>query len=196
MKREGPPLQRLTHRLGECPPEFLAEPFLRWSGVVRVDAVVFDVLRQIGDGKVAPTMHDVLFYARVLDSQKNLLRIVLIASWLLGDEYFQDGAKYFAAARDWLRGGLIDISNIVEAQEFVRDADRREELARECLRALNLRPAGETIEQAQDRLTTLNSVERQRVLQATQAAQKRANEIREAMLQKAAAESAAKYTRE
>jgi hypothetical protein len=196
MKTEGPPLQRLTHRLSECPPDFLASPFLRWSGVVHVDAVVFDVLNRIGDGKVAPTIRDVVFYNQVLDSQKNLLSIVLIASWLLSDEYFRDDAKYFAAARDWLRGGLIEVSNVVEAEEFVRDADRREELARECLRAMNLRPQGETMEQAQDRLTTLNSVERQRVLQATQAAQKRADDIREAMRQKAAEESAAKYTRE
>jgi hypothetical protein len=50
------------------------------------------------------------------------------------------------------------------AKRLVAGTDRREELARLCLRALGLRPAGETAAQAEDRLATLNSVERRRVL--------------------------------
>ena len=57
-------------------------------------------------------------------------------------------------------------------------------------------PAGETLAQAQDRLTTLNSAERARVMKAAQAAEQRARQIREELARKAAEESADKWTRE
>jgi len=71
--------------------------------------------------------------------------------------------------------------------------DRREELVRVLLASIDVRPAGETIEQSFDRKATLDSVERSKVMQATIAAEKRAREIREAMARKAALESASRY---
>ena len=44
MRSEGPPLDRLTHRLSECPGEFLLEPKIGLKGEVRVDAVIYDLL--------------------------------------------------------------------------------------------------------------------------------------------------------
>src|SRR2546422_1011214 len=70
------------------------------------------------------------------------------------------------------------------------------ELVRFCLRNLGLGPAGESVAQAQDRLTTLDSVELRRVLQDTKKAEERARAIREALAKKAAEEAAAKVTRE
>ena len=84
----------------------------------------------------------------------------------------------------------------VAARKFVSDPDRREELARFALARLGFRPAGETLAQAQDRLTTLNSAERARVLRAARAAEERSRQIREALTRKAAEESADKWTRE
>ena len=56
--------------------------------------------------------------------------------------------------------------------------DRREELVRVLLASIDVRPAGETIEQSFDRKATLDSVERSKVMQA--------RKIREAMARKAA----------
>jgi len=56
--------------------------------------------------------------------------------------------------------------------------------------------AEQSVAQAQDRLTTLNSAERARVLQAARAAEERARQIRAALVSKAAQESADKWTRE
>jgi hypothetical protein len=66
-------------------------------------------------------------------------------------------------------------------------------LARMCLAALGLRPMGETLEQAQDRMSTLDSTERQRLLRATAEAERRAREVREAMARKQALESASRF---
>ena len=60
----------------------------------------------------------------------------------------------------------------------------------------DLRPAGESVAQAQDRLTALSSIERNRLLAASRAAEERSRAIREALARKAAQESADKYTRE
>jgi regulator of extracellular matrix RemA (YlzA/DUF370 family) len=59
-----------------------------------------------------------------------------------------------------------------------------------------MRPAGETVAQAEDRLISLSSAEHARVLRASRDAEKRAQEIRAALARKAAEESADKYTRE
>jgi uncharacterized protein YoxC len=61
---------------------------------------------------------------------------------------------------------------------------------------LGLRPGGESESQALDRLTTLNTAERQRVIRAAREAEERARAIREAMAKKAAEEAADKWTRE
>ncbi len=86
--------------------------------------------------------------------------------------------------------GLDELAELVKAPQLIADSDRREELSRLCLKALDLRPAGETAAQAQDRLTTLNTAERQRVVAAARAAEERARQIREAMAKKAAEEAA------
>jgi hypothetical protein len=82
---------------------------------------------------------------------------------------------------------------LVQPSKFVHDADRREEWVRQCLAQLGLRPQGESAAQAADRLTMLDSSERDRVLRATATAERRAREIREAMALKKAQESASRY---
>jgi hypothetical protein len=57
-------------------------------------------------------------------------------------------------------------------------------------------PAGESANQAADRLQTLSSVERARVIQQTLAQQERARKIREEMQRKEALEAAARANRE
>jgi len=93
-----------------------------------------------------------------------------------------------------MRGDEVrELYRLVSPELFTSDMDRREELVRVLLASIDVRPAGETIEQASDRKSTLDSVERSKVLQATIAAEKRAREIREAMARKAALESASRY---
>src|SRR5437764_887594 len=87
-------------------------------------------------------------------------------------------------------------SRATPARKFIEDPDRREELVRVSLAAIGCRPAGESEAQAEDRLTSLSSGERQRVVEASRAAELRARKIREELRKKAAEESADKWTRE
>ena len=89
-----------------------------------------------------------------------------------------------------------ELARATDPSRYVTDPDRREELVRVVLARLVYRPAGETLEQATDRLSSLSAVERKRLLAASRAAEKLAGEIREALAKKAAEESADKWSRE
>lgn len=197
MIEEGPLLEMLTRRLAECPADFMAAPRDRGGkGEVVVAAVVFDLLRELGGLTLTPEQLEVFEFKRGNAQRERNLRLVLVASWLLYDPWFRSRNKFAAPAYELLALGLDDVAAIVQPQTFVADPDRREELARLCLQALGLRPAGETRSQAEDRLSTLDSVERARVVREARAAEARARQIREEMARKAAEEAAAVYGRE
>jgi len=195
MNDEGPLLETLTRRLTECPADFLAEPRIGKAGAVHVDAVVSDLLRDLGGASLTPEQAAV-FQSKDARKDRNRLSLTLIACWLLHDEWFRDQKRFAAQVHSFLSEGLTELAGLIPAPRFVSDPDRREELARLCLRQLGLRPAGESAAQAQDRLTTLNTAERQRVILAAREAEDRTRAIREAMAQKAAEEAADKWTRE
>jgi len=194
MKIQGPPLEQLTRRLTDTPPEFLEEPRIGNNGRVNVAAIVNDLLRMMA----APPLTEP--YAALLQStdpkaDRNRLAITLITAWLLADPDLCR-SQNAAAALDLLTSGAKELAAFVPSAKFVTDPDRREELARFSLAQLGLRPARETEAQAQDRLTTISASERARVVKAAQAAEERARQIREALAKKRAEEGADKWSRE
>ena len=203
MEREGPPLEYLLRRLAETPADFLAEPRIGSSGALLVSPVVSDVLRELGNPPLSPKDAQVFGLAvAALDTSmdakthRNRLGIVLIACWLLHDEWFRKQSGLADATLAFLKQSARELASVTASPKFVSDPDRREELARLCLKDLGLRPAGETVAQAQDRLSTLSSVERQRVIRAARLAEERARAIRAEMARKAKAEADAKMWRE
>jgi hypothetical protein len=197
MTAEGPLLEALTRRLAETPPDFLAEPRIGAAGVVHVDAVISDLLRELGGEPLTPAQaRDFQAAAREARQRRRRLRVQLLGAWLLHDPWFHGGA-FGQAAREFLAGDdLAALADAADAPKIVAEPDRREELARLCLRGLGLRPAGESEAQAQDRLTTVSTVERQRVIRAAREAEARARQIRDEMARKAAEEAADKWSRE
>jgi len=195
MNQPGPPLELLLRRLAETPPDFLAEPIVAGGGAVDALAVVSDLLRLHGATGIDPGLGELGRASGAND--RNRLRLVLVLSWLLADEWFVAGG-----GRD---PGLLvraiaavssDLAPLVPAGTVVESPERREELARLALAALSFRPAGESEAFARDRLTTLSTAERARVLAASRSAEQRARAIREALAKKAAEESADKWSRE
>jgi hypothetical protein len=190
---EGPDLASLVHRLAECPPEFLEEPRIGDSGRIVVAAVVFDLVADLG-GVGISNVH--LPFRSGDPADRNAMRIVLVVCWLLHDTWFRARRDLGAAAHAFLIEEPPLLAPVVDALRFVTDPDRREELVRHCLARLGLRPKGETEEQAADRKTALDSVERRRLVEETRAATLRAERVREEIARKAAEEAAAKATRE
>jgi len=194
MTRPGPALETLLRRLAETPADFLAEPRIGAAGSVNVAAVVADTLRDLGlptpDAKTLAA-----FQPANAREHRNRLGIVLVACWLLHDPAFAERPDVERII-DLLTDGAQALAPYVQAPKLVSDPDRREELARYALDRLDMRPAGESEAQAQDRLTTISSAARAKVVSAARAAEERARQIREALARKAAEEAADKATRE
>lgn len=210
MTPQGPLLEQLTRRLMETPPEMLAEPAIgEKAGAkagVEAGAVAGDVLRGLGLRQPGARWLLALHPDNADKGARNLLRVTLVAAWLLADPWFR-GKADAARAQAWLREGLSEIAALASADAFVKDDDRREELARLCLKALGLVAQGETEAQAQDRLESISTIERNRVIAASRKAhalarkrraeeEERALKVREEMQKKAAEAAAAKGSRE
>jgi hypothetical protein len=192
MQTEGPDLATLVHRLSECPAEFLEVTAGKGNRPVDVVAIVCDHMRRMTPGE--PPERRAVALEAIGSGKPAVQALVSVVCWLLHDEWFL--ARRKLAEDMWnllVSPRLGERATLVKAEKFVSDPDRREELARVCLSGLGLRPKGETVAQATDRLTTLDSAERDRVLRATAAAEKRAREVREAMARAQAQEAASRY---
>jgi hypothetical protein len=194
MNQPGPDLETLTRRLADTPPDFLDEPRVAGSGRVAVPALVNDLAGMHG-GRVA---FEALaqFEGRSARSDRNRLAVAMIGGWLLADPWFVAQRLDPAALVQILAGVAGELAAATPAHRFAADAERREELARTMLSRFGYRPAGETPDQATDRLAAISATERRRLLDASRAAEQRARGIREALARKVAAESADKWTRE
>ncbi|MDX2225932.1 MAG: hypothetical protein SFY92_02360 [Verrucomicrobiae bacterium] len=192
MNHESPALEALLQRLAATPEDFLAEPSIHGHGVIHVEAVVHDIVRSFGQS--SPDRFAFLIASE--HSQRNLLSLAAVLAWLMGDPFFVGQRLSPDAVIDRIQKVSEELSAFVNAQSCVDDPERREETVRLMLSKFQMRPAGETQEQAQDRLTTISSRERSRVVEASRRAQERAKAIREALARKAAEEAADKWTRE
>jgi hypothetical protein len=194
--KPGLVVEALTHRLAACPPEFLAEPRVgRGRGTVHVAAVVNDLLQDLGGGeRLNPEEERGLENAK--PAGRNRLRLVLVGCWLSHDPWIRDAGGYGRLVRRWLVHGLDPLAPLAAADAFVADPDRREEMARLLLQALEVLPAGETPAQAADRLRTLSTVERAGVVRETRVQQERARELKRRMEEQRAQQAAARYSSE
>ena len=191
---EGPLIQSLSHRLSRCPREFLLPARIGKSGKILVGAVVSDLMED-AFGK-PPDQRGLLVFSKVTDKDGNWLNTVLVACWLLSDEWFKGKTSLANSVINLLGDVLRPLVEVVKADQMVLEPDRREELARICFHALGFRPSGESEKAAADRLNALDSVERHRVMLEAKKAEEHARKVREAMAKKKAREAAAKVMRE
>ena len=194
MNKTGPVLEILTRRLAETPPDFLAEPVVAGSGSVMVPALVNDLAAM--HGARLPQARLGAFAGTAAHVDRNRLALVMIAVWLLADDWFLGQQIAPAMLADLLIDPMAELAVGTPAHKFVNDPERREELARVILAFLDYRPQGESEAQATDRLAAVSATARRKLLAASRASEQRARQIREALAKKAAEESADKWTRE
>lgn len=194
MQNEGPPLQQLLHRITATPPDFMAEPRIENKGEVHTVAVVRDLLAAKGHAVDIAKLSALA--GRDVKTDRNRLSITLLITWLLADPALSIERQHLTAVLALLNEDATRLAAYTNSRQLFEDPERREELARLTLSKLDLRPAGESIAQAQDRFTSISSLERARLLAASQKAEERARAIREQLAKQAAEESANKWTRE
>ena len=184
----------LVHRLADCPDDFLAPPLTGQGGTVAVAAVVGDTFAGLGAALPEPWLAS-LAPAEANAGMQNWLRACLVACWLANDDAMRPVLTANVLLH-FMADDLRQVADLVPADKLVADPDRREELARRLLRAAGVAPAGETREQAEDRLATLDSANRSRVEAEARAAEQRAREVRAALERRRAEAAAARASRE
>jgi len=194
MIQEGPILESLIRRLAETPADFVEEPRIGNKGRIHVAAIVHDLIESFGESVDQADLSS--FVGEQVSRDRNRLSITLLLCWLLSDPWFVQARPDAKTLLALLSEGSSELALHNLSQKFITNPDRREEIIRFTLARLGFRPAGETQAQAEDRLTSISSAERSRLLNASREAEKRAREIRKALIEKAAQESADKWTRE
>ena len=205
MKKNGPSIESMIDHLAAIPSEFMRGRSALESGKrPSLPALINDLLLDCGgspagDDEMAKIHQPVSDkQAGELDKRVNYHQLLAIVCYILSDDFFISKKTEAELVKKFLFSfELKNLSDAVDsADEFVNDADRREEICRMSLRALNFLPFGETEKNAEDRLRTLDSVERKKILTKTLEAQMRAKQIREAMMRRDAEEAASKMSRE
>ena len=193
-ERANPSLDALTTRLAETPQVFWGEPVIRGGGELHVDAVVHDLF--VLHGQASPGLDSLRVFRGGHASARNHLRVAAITSWLLGDSWFSEQEDLPERILEVLDRGIRPISELVDAEQFILDSDRREELVRLTLSLFDATPDDESPEHAADRLKALDSIERARLVREAAEARARQRKLEEEMRRKAAEEAAARYHRE
>ncbi len=188
-------VERLCARIAALPPVLAAAVAKPSAAEVDVEAVIADLFRDRATRPLAPDELAALVPRRGGPDAKAASvhrALVLVASWLLYEPAFRgaDAARLAAL----LGARLGELSKLVALRAFVEDADRREELVRVCLDALGLAPDGERPADAEDRLATLDSARRTRLMREAKAREaereKRRRELEELRRQEAEREAA------
>lgn len=194
--KEGPSIEGMIDRLASIPGDFMKEFSEKVSSKtdLNLPALVNDLLLDTGDRPLSAEE------VKALESSadNNYRRLVSIFCHIYHDRYFIMNNPEAGLIRKLMFSQHLSTlgKSVSKAELFISDPDRREELCRLALRAVNLFPQGENENRAKERLGTLDSVERKKILDKTRQAQERAREIREAMLRKEAEEAASKMSRE
>jgi hypothetical protein len=191
-----PPLAEFLRWLNEMPAMFYAAPEGFPGGRAPVHAVVADLWDTLY-GQPPPDALTLAFRPEnTSKGELNRLLWVLAACHLLWHPALRSRQLPAEGLRKFLVQDLAAIAAVTPAERLIDDEERREELIRRAFAALVLRLPGESAKDAEDRLAQVDSVERQRLLQAAAEKEKRAREVREMMARRAAEEAAAKVSRE
>jgi hypothetical protein len=188
-----PPLAEFLRWLADMPPAFLAAPAGFKGGTVRVDAVVADLLETLLGVLPPAGLLEACVPARTDRAERNRLRWVLAACHLLWHPELRRRRSPPEGLRQLLADDLAALAKVEPVESLLTEEERREELVRLTLRALGLRLPGESERESEDRLTQVDSVERQRVVREAAERERRSREVREALARKAAEEAAARY---
>ncbi len=190
MTVEGPPLEPLLRRAAECPPGLVEARAAPDADAVL--ALVHDVLEDAAEA--APRAEALASLQRAIAPDSGHRRLVALAAWVLGGGTLR--RIPLEAALFYLAEELADRAPTLDAATVVTDHDRRGELVRSMLRALGLHPSGETEEQAEDLLASVDSRAKRGVLARARDRLRRIRKIRAEMRKKADEEAAARMTGE
>jgi hypothetical protein len=126
----------------------------------------------------------------------NHWRSIHISLWLLSHRNFINSALIEDKLYNFWFEELSEASLYVKFKEWISDDERAEEMVRLLLHCCKIIPDGENQDEAADKLSSLSSADRQKVLKQSYEAHERIMNIKRAMAEKKAREAANTYGRE
>lgn len=184
----------LTHLMA-CPDLFLKPSSFLKSGGLNSIALLSDTYRFImGD----------LFQKKYLLNDDKLLKnldenhwgAIHISIWLLSHKNFAYQPEVAEHLNQFWFDELKLASNFVPFKNWIDDEERAEEMVRLLLNCCEIIPESESAEEAADKLESISSADRQKVLAESNAANERIMKIKREMAEKKAREAANTYSRE
>lgn len=191
-----PPLSEFLRWINDMPAAFLEEPRLGGSGKIPVHAVVADLFETYFGSQPSDTLQFGVEGTGTEAAERNRLRWVLAACHVMWHPGLRAQSFSKPAFRKLMIQEMSTLASAVRFETLIGDQERQEELVRRVLKCADLSFSGESKSDAADRLSQIDSIERQRLIAEAAAKEKRAKKVREEMLKKAAAEAAAKVSRE
>lgn len=184
---EGPDINVLHHRLTEFPKEWLSPQLPSYFYALVHDAL-YDLSTSVNAAESTR-------FKRPYE-QCDWYRAAMLIAYFLTDNSFKGFRFELAFLLDAFENTAKELAQAGTNRVYINDVDRREEFIRVVLSSINLRPKGETNNQAEDRLQAVSSLERMKVLKAAKVAEQRAHDLRVALAKQKAKEAADKMTRE
>lgn len=126
----------------------------------------------------------------------NHWRAIHISIWLLSHRNFINSALIEDKLYNFWFEELSEASLYVKFKEWISDDERAEEMVRLLLDCCEIIPDGENQDEAADKLSSLSSADRQKVLKQSYEAHERIMNIKREMAEKKAREAANTYGRE
>lgn len=193
-----PPLAEFLRWLAEMPEAFRNEPYGLPQGRTRTSAVVHDLFETIAASRPGAEFLRQFAAAKPSELERNRLRWVLAACHLLWHPALRDGALKgvpMTTLEKLFLQDLAMLASVANADGILQDEERREELIRRAFETLGLRLPGESVAEARDRLTQVDSVERKRLMAEIAKRQEKLRKEEE-LRRKAQEEAASKGPRE
>ncbi|MCE9581809.1 MAG: hypothetical protein K8T20_04750 [Planctomycetes bacterium] len=187
-----PPLAEFLRWIAEMPAVFRGEPAFGSGSGVRVRAVVSDVMETALGERPDAGLLQPFSPASSSPADRNRLRWVLAACHLLWHPALRERSLSAAGITRFLVQDMSALAAVAPFESLVADEERREELLRRALDATALRLPGESANDAADRMTQVDSIERRKLLAEAAEKQKRSKKLAEEIRRKAAEEAASK----
>ncbi|BDA79961.1 hypothetical protein LPTSP3_g28910 [Leptospira kobayashii] len=132
-----------------------------------------------------------------LPSDKNLQGLHTVIIYIISDKEWEKDGFPTTRLMEFLITKLPELAKSVSPYtEWIHDNERSEELIRALFSALELLPDQEDKKYFEDRLRSIDTIERIKILEESKKAQERAKEILERMKRAEEEEAASKYNRE
>lgn len=185
----------LVTYLRKCPDIFLKSSFFITEKGINSSALICDTYRVVSNDFLNNDFklpNDVVL--KGIDD--NHWKAIHISIWLLNNNCFINNPNIVEKLSVFWFEELKNTAKYVNFKKWINDEERSEEMVRLLLKCCEVLPNNESLEEAADKLSSLNSVDRHKVLENSYNAHERVMKIKKEMAEKKAREAANAYGRE